>query len=136
MKKLRHRIRRYQITAGKHNLSYPGQWFYLAGQHCNCSFGVKYALLEAFASAHDLDTAYPHRFKISHAGKPESNDHDKVAKKKDGAFEVVALPLAVHVAKEEDAENDCDHIPLREDQAESTVGELCPLQPLSIDGTK
>jgi hypothetical protein len=50
------------------------------------------------------------------AGEPEARDDDDVGENQDAAFEVVAFALAVHVAQQEDAENDGDHVPLREDE--------------------
>lgn len=48
------------------------------------------------------------------AAEVETDNDNQVAEKQDAALEVVALPLAVHVAKQEDAKNNSDHVPLRE----------------------
>jgi hypothetical protein len=50
------------------------------------------------------------------AGKPESRNHDNVSEDQDAAFKIVALAFAVHVTQQEDAENDGNHVPLREDE--------------------
>src|SRR3569833_1254191 len=51
-------------------------------------------------------------------------DDDEVAEQQDAPLEVVALALAVHVAEQEHAEDDRDHVPLREEQGEGVAGEV------------
>ena len=57
-------------------------------------------------------------------GKVEAHDDNQVGQKQDAALEVVALPLAVHVAQQEDAQDHGYHVPLREEEAERPVAEV------------
>lgn len=63
-----------------------------------------------------------------------ANNNDKVAQKQDTALEVVALPFAVHVAQKEDAQDDCDHIPLWEEEAKGIACHICDRYIRRIDG--
>src|SRR5450756_403092 len=92
--------------------------------------------LEASTSLNNVETAYAHVCHICHAREPESHHNDKIAEEEDGSLEVIALPLAVHVAEKEDAQNNSDHIPLGEDEAEGMVDELIVNEPLSINGAE
>lgn len=57
-----------------------------------------------------------HPIKIVEAREIESYDNDEVWQDEDRAFEIIALALTVHVRQKEHAQNDSDHIPLREYQ--------------------
>jgi hypothetical protein len=92
--------------------------------------------LKATTRSHDIETTLSHRFEIRHTRQEESYDDHEVAEKKDRSLEVVALSFTIHITEQEDAEDDCDHVPLREDQAERVVDQVCPSKPLSINGTK
>lgn len=92
--------------------------------------------LEASTSLNNVETAYAHICNICHAREPESHHHDEIAEEEDGSLEVIALPLAVHVAEKEDAQNYSNHIPLGEDEAKGMVDELVVIKPLPINGTE
>ena len=92
--------------------------------------------LKAPASSDYVETAHAHVCHICHAGEPESNHDDEIAEKKNGALEVIALALTVHVAEKKYAQDDSDHVPLRENEAESVVDEVILTKPLSIDGAE
>lgn len=58
----------------------------------------------------------PHPLKVVEAREVEADNDNKVRQDKDGAFEVIALSLAVHVCQQDDTEDYCNHVPLREDK--------------------
>lgn len=67
--------------------------------------------------AHDVEALHAHRLRGEAAEVVPDHD-DEVRQHQDAALEVVALALAVHVAEEEDAEDDGDEVPLGEEEVE------------------
>lgn len=92
--------------------------------------------LEAPTRLNNVETGNAHICHICHAREPEADDNDEIAEQENGALEIIALTLAIHVAEQEDAQNDSDHVPLGENKAKSVVVEVFWAKPLSINGAE
>jgi hypothetical protein len=75
---------------------------------------------------------------IDHRREPETDNYDEVTEKENRTFEIIAFPFTIHVAEEEDAEDDGNHIPLRKYETESAIGDVVNIthQPLCIDSAE
>ncbi len=80
---------------------------------------LKRALVAHSQSIKPIHTHHLHIGRIPRQIKPHHND--KIGKHQYTALEVIALPLAVHVAQQEHAEDDGHHVPLRENEAEGVI---------------
>lgn len=70
--------------------------------------------------AHDVKSLDSHRVRGVSAVVVTNNNH-QVSQHQNAALEVVALSFAVHVAEQEDAQDDGNHVPLREEKRERVV---------------
>lgn len=82
---------------------------------------------EASTCRLDIEAANSHILHVSHTRKIESDHDHQVAEQKNRPLEIIALSLAIHVAEEEDAEDNSYHIPLWENKTEGAVNEILAL---------
>lgn len=67
---------------------------------------------------HHVESLHAHR--VGRVATEEvANHHDQIRQAENAAFEIVALALSVHVTQEENAQDDRDQVPLREEQCEA-----------------
>lgn len=84
-------------------------------------------------SPHDVKPLLAHRV-ARKATEVVSDQNDKVRQHQDAALEVVTLPFTIDVAEQEHAQNNRDHVPLREEQAERVQGGVGVLRDIRVDG--
>lgn len=68
----------------------------------------------AYAQGEGVEAVHAQSVHVAVAREVETNHHDQIGQDENGSFKVVALAFAVDVREQENAKDDGDHIPLRE----------------------
>lgn len=64
-----------------------------------------------------IEAINTHGVHVAITREKEPDYDNKVSEDEDWALEIIAFAFAVNVRKKKDAEDDCDHVPLCEDEA-------------------
>lgn len=66
----------------------------------------------------------------------ETDYNNQIGQHQDASFEIVALALAIHIAEQENAEDDGHHVPLRKNEIECVIQKLIRIDVGAMDGAE
>ena len=66
----------------------------------------------------------------------ETNHDNQIGQHQNASFKIVALALAIHIAEQENAEDDGHHVPLRKNEIECVIQKLFRINVGAVDGAE